>query len=132
MPLNSFRLPVTHLPFYASDDESCWQAFIRDLNFPAWEACEHLLANPDQMGIRTLGDPTGALCWTCTVLDLRFLSTCECCGSALEDNNSGEALVFARRENFAAVGVLCRVCRETLPEDKRGGLGLIYQLGPPS
>lgn len=131
MPLNSFRSPVTHVPYYAGDAEPCWRTFIRDIHNPPWHACSHLLQQPEQMAVRTLGDPTGALCWTCTVLDLRFLSTCECCGSALEDNNSGEVLVFARRENFAAVGVLCRSCRETLPEDKRGGLGLIYQTGPP-
>lgn len=119
------------MPFYASDDEPCWQAFARDIHTPPWEACTHLLEHPDQMAVRTLGDPTGVLCWTCTILDLRFLSTCECCGSALGDNDSGRALVFARRENFAAVGILCRSCRATLPEDKRDGLGLIYQPGGP-
>lgn len=131
MPHSDFRVPVTHVPYYARDTDPCGESFLRDIRTPPWSACAHLLAQPDQMAVRTLGDPTEVNCWTCTLLDLRFLGTCEFCDNALGDNNSGEMLVFGRDRNFAAVGTLCRSCRETLPEDKRGGLGLITQPGAP-
>lgn len=100
-------------PYFYRDDAPCWRSFVDSLPEPPWSICDHLMADPEQLSVRTLGDPREDVCLVCAQLDLRFLGVCECCAGLLPGDGAGSMVVFAKGRNFLALGQLCPACRAT-------------------